>query len=366
MKNILFVFLLISTVLFGQKNDTKWNAVIGLENEGKIKSANEIVSKIYKKAINKRDEAEMIRCFFYQSKYLLILDENAQNKILNNLKTDLNRVSVPSKSILNLVYAKCLADYYNKNNYKINQRTNTGELDNNFLTWTERNFSAQTQLALNNSLENETILKNTPLTKYESIFDFSTLEKFKTLSVLDYAIDENITIQSQKIHQWEIQKSDFSPFKKDLLGKSDAFIKLNFDSIKNIDLKSTLKLYQKQEINTPTAQNVWKRIQFSKKFLLEEDQEYINALEILQKNTNDILLIQNIQLEKASFFSQNASKQTYPDYNIKAVSILDSIIKNNTDSNAYKLAIQKKETILYKDLDVQLQKYIYSKVKLIK
>lgn len=80
----------------------------------------------------------MIKCFFYQSKYLQIVDENAQTKILNNLKTDINRITEPSKAILNLVYAKCLTDYLAKNRYQIQRRTNTTELDNDFLTWTEK------------------------------------------------------------------------------------------------------------------------------------------------------------------------------------------------------------------------------------
>lgn len=50
-----------------------------------------------------------------------------------------------------------------------------------------------------------------------------------------------------------------------LLGNSNSFIKLNFDSVSNENLKITLKLYQKQEINNPTTENVWGRIQFLKK-----------------------------------------------------------------------------------------------------
>lgn len=113
MKNILFVFLLISSALFAQQNDKKWDKVIAFENEGKIKSANEIVYKIYKKAVSRKDEVQMIKCFFYQSKYLQVVDENVKTKILDHLKTDISRVSIPSKAILNLIYAKCLNNYVN-------------------------------------------------------------------------------------------------------------------------------------------------------------------------------------------------------------------------------------------------------------
>ncbi|CAM3679023.1 carboxypeptidase-like regulatory domain-containing protein [Flavobacterium chungbukense] len=359
MKNIVFVFLLISTILFGQQNDKKWDNVIALENQGKVKSANEIVAKIYKKAIAQKDEVKMIKCFFYQSKYLQVVDENAQTKILNNLKTDINRVSAPSKAILNLVYAKCLTDYYKRNQYQIQSRTNTTELDDDFLTWTEKNFNTQIDLALKSSMENEAILKNTSLTKYDAIFDYPTIEKFKTLNLLNYVIAENISIQSQKIRSWEIQRADFLSSKKELLGSPNDFIKLNFDSVSNENLKITLKLYQKQEINNPTAENIWDRIQFLKRNIIDVDENYIQALIALQKKTDNILLLQNIQLEKASYLSENASKEINPDNNIKAVAILDSILQINNRSNAYKLALQKKENILLKSLSVQLQKYVY-------
>jgi TonB-dependent SusC/RagA subfamily outer membrane receptor len=360
MKNILFVFLLLSTALFAQQNDKKWDKVIAYENEGKIKSANEIVEKIYKKAVSDKDEVQMIKSFFYQSKYLQVVDENAQTKILNNLKTDINRVSIPSKAILNLIYAKCLSDYFTRNDYKIRNRTNTAILNEDFLTWPESNFTNEINLALKNSLENEPILKNTPLIKYEPIFDYATVEKFKTQSLLDYVISENITLYTQKIHQWEIQKSDFLLHKKELLQNSNVFLKLNFDFITNENLKLTLKLYQKQEENNPTVENLWDRIQFCKKYIIDVDENYFQALISLQKNTTGALLIQRIQLEKASYLNDNVSKEIHPDYNIKAIAILDSILNVNNRSNAYKLAIQKKENILYKSLTTQLQKYNYN------
>lgn len=359
MKNILFVFLLISSAIFGQQNDKKWDKVIALENEGKVKSANEIVSSIYKKAVSQKDEVQMIKCFFYQSKYLQVVDENAQAKILNNLKTDISRVSIPSKSILTLVYAKCLSDYYNQNNYQIRRRTNTDEKDINFLTWTESNFTAEIDQSLKKSLENEEVLKNTPLTKYESLFDYSTIENFKKLNLYNYALAENIAILTQRIRSWEIQKSEFLSSKKALLGNSNDFIKLNFDFVSNENLKKVLELYQKQESNNPSTENIWQRIQFVKNYTVTTDEDYIKLLMAFQKQINDVILIQNIQLEKANYLAQNASKNNHPDYNTKAIATLDSILKIENKSNAYRLAVQKKESILRRFLNVQLQKYVY-------
>ncbi|MWB94414.1 TonB-dependent receptor plug domain-containing protein [Flavobacterium sp. GA093] len=360
MKKILFAFLLFSTTLFAQQNDKKWAKVINYENEGKIKSSNEIVVEIYKKAVENKDEVQMIKCFFYQSKYLQTVDENAQTKIINNLKSEINRVSIPSKAILNFVYAKCLNDYYNRNNSKIRSRTNTNAFDEDFLTWTEATFKNQIGLIMKKTLENETVLKSTSLEKYEAIFDFFTLEKFKKENLFDYLLKENLAFYKQKVHQWEVVKSDFTPYTKQLLGKSTDFIKVDFGFATNENLRTVLSLYQNQESNNPSGDNQLERMQYCKNNLLDSDEAYFPALTSLQKETKEAILIQNIQLEKASVLSQKASKETHPDYNIQAVFLLDSIIAVNNRSNAYKLAVQQKGYIQSKSLNIQLQKYSYS------
>jgi len=360
MKNILFVLLFISTSVFAQQNEKKWEKVIDFENERKTKSANELVEKIYKDAVSDKDEAEMIKCFFYHSKYLLLIDENAQNKILNNLKADINRVSIPSKAILNLIYAKCLNDYFIQNNYSIRNRTNIKTLNDDFLTWTAVNFTSQINLILKKSLENELVLKNTPLSKYDQIFDYSTLEEFKNENLFDYIIKENIDIYSSKVYSASFAQEDIIKYKNDLLGSSANFIKLNLDFITYDDLRLAISLYQKQETIDPKQENQWERIEFLKNKLNLSNEEYLDVIIRFQKTVKDNSLIQKIQLEKASILDREASKELKPNNNIEAIAILDSIIKVNNRSNAYKLAIQRKANILSKSLYVQLEKYIYN------
>ncbi|TDP00981.1 MG2 domain-containing protein [Flavobacterium sp. 245] len=359
MKNILFAFLFLSTTIFAQQFDKKWDKIIALENEGKIKSANEIVSEIYKKAKANKDEEQIIKCFFYQSKYIQILEENAQTKIINNLKAIINQVSTPSKAILNIVYVKCLNDYFNKNNYQIRGRTNIEIVDADFLTWTEKNFNNQINTAMKEALQNQNILKNTPLSKYESIFDYTSSEKFKTENLYDYVLGENITFYTQKLRTWEISKIVFIPYKKDFFGDTSAFTKINLDFITNENLRLAISLYQKKENISPTVNNQFERLLFCKNFLFQNDEDYFNALYKLQKNTDNKILIQKIQLEKVLYLVPFASKTLYPDYNTKALAILDSIIQVNNRSNEHKKAISQKQKLLSKSLTVQLQKYIY-------
>lgn len=359
MKNILFAFFLITSSFYAQNYEKNWNKVIENENNGKIKSANTIVDKIHKKAVADKNEVQIIKCFFYESKYLQVVDENAQSKIINNLKAEIDKASIPSKAILNLVYAKCLSDYYNKNQYSIRQRTQTDSISSNFLTWAGKDFEKQIQFTYDKSLENEAVLSKTSLANYEAIFDFFTLEKFKKMSLFDYLLKENILVYTAKISIWQIQKKDFTLYEKQLLGKSADFITLNFDFVKEENLKKTLELYKKTEIYAPTAENRLERIKFCSSRIIESDDAFLKSLNFLQKDTIDQFLLQKIQFEKATIFTKLASKVMHPDYIVKAISVLDSISTFNNSSNTYKLALERKQEIRAKSLTVQLQKQLY-------
>jgi hypothetical protein len=361
MKNIYLTLLFISTSLFAQQYEKDWNKVIKNENEGKVKTANEIVTKIYKKAVSKKEEVQIIKCFFYSSKYLQVVDENAQTKILNNLKTQIKQVSIPSQAILNLVYGKCLGDYLDKNDYTIRSRTNTTVLDDDFLNWSQNDFKNQINIAFEKTLENETILKNTPLISYEAVFDFITLDKLQKESLFDYIMRENISLYTKRTSPWSFQPKDFKEYKKNLLGNSNDFTGLKLDFVKDTILKKILFLYQKQETNSPTTENQLDRITFCNNYLLKSNPDFLQALNVLQKNTKEEMLLQKILLAKATIYTQEASKKVHPDYNIKSIAIIDSILTIPNKSNAYKLAQQKKQEITAKSLQIQLQKNPYNK-----
>ena len=248
MKNIYLLLLFISSTLFAQNFEKKWNKVIEFESKEKIKSANEVVDKIYKKAIDNKDEVQIIKCFFYKSKYMQILEENAQYKILDNLQSDINKVSIPSKAILNLVYAKCLEDYFNKNRYQLYRRTKLDSTANkNFLTWTQNDFEDEIEQSYKKTIENESLLKKMQLSYYESIFDYLVLEKFKDENLFEYLLTENINHYKSKVYINTGNQKEYLEVKQVFLGDSEKFRFLNLDFIKEAELKKVLSFYQKLE-----------------------------------------------------------------------------------------------------------------------
>ncbi|MBX9888289.1 MAG: carboxypeptidase-like regulatory domain-containing protein [Flavobacteriaceae bacterium] len=361
MKNIFLLLLFISTTVFSQQFDKKWSEVVANEKLGKIKTANEIVRTIYKKAANKKNEVEIIKCFFYRSKYRQVLEENAQTKIINDLKQQITIVSTPSKAILNLIYTRSLQDYYNDNRYLIQRRTNLVSDNEDFLTWSSIDFENKMKLSIDATLSDETKLKNTPLTDYQAIFDFFTLDKFKNQNLYTYLLKENIQFYTSKISVWDFNQATFETKKNNLLGTTEDFTKLNLDFITNEKLSKTLTYYQKLENTEPTIENILKRLQFCNDYLIKSDQDLLIRLKQIKEKLRQPSEKHLVNLQVALLYAKNASKQTHPDYNVKAITLLDSIITAKDHSNTYKRAIQKKGEIESKSLTVQLQKQLYNK-----
>jgi hypothetical protein len=57
------------------------------------------------------------------------------------------------------VYAKCLNDYYLKNNSKIYSRSTADSLETDFLLWSNKTFKKQIGLAFDKASQNEAILQ---------------------------------------------------------------------------------------------------------------------------------------------------------------------------------------------------------------
>ena len=81
----------------------------------------------------------------------------------------------------------------------------------------------QINRALEKTLLDETILKQTSFSNYLLIFDYGDEEKTKKANLFNYLLKEKIALLTQQIQQWEIQKKEFLLYEKELLGNSACF-----------------------------------------------------------------------------------------------------------------------------------------------
>src|SRR5699024_6922804 len=119
-----------------------WKQVEDYELNGLSKSASKRVNFIYQKAKRQNKDQQFVKAFLYKAKYDLILKEDIQQDVYQNFKDEIATRKTPVKQLLASILAESLNDYYQRNHYKINQRSKikTDSLSTDFKTWNASQF----------------------------------------------------------------------------------------------------------------------------------------------------------------------------------------------------------------------------------
>lgn len=365
-KIIQLLILFFSLSITAQNLDKHWSKVYEYEYAGKIKSASEELNKIYKKARKNNDQAEIIRTFIYQSKFLQTLEEEAQYKIIKNLRDELSTKDEANKAIFNFIYGKLLSDYYQQNRYKLKQQTATESIfDSDFRTWSSADFEKEIATAYENSIKNEAILLKTPLNNYKKIIAFGEYEAVLNRSLYDFLTEKYIEYSdyNRSYYGNNPQEKEFlSSNIPSLYGETKEFQQLDLEKFTSSLLYKKLAIYQKLEISYASQGNIaalsntiLKRIQTIYNEQRASD-DYLAALKkFIEKTENKYQKI--FLLEKAKTFKNSASKDKNPDYNSKAIAICNDLIsKANEPYSSEAKAL--KSQILGKSLSITTGKYI--------
>lgn len=173
MKSYITAFMLICFASFSssQTNYEKdWNQVAKLENEGLTKSAAELVNKIYTKAKTEKNTQQLVKSLLFQSKFLQVLEEDSQLKIVNNFKADINASDIVTKHLLENILANLYWQYYKQNRWKFYERSKTAaKVDSDFRTWDLDTLFNEIHNYFQCSLEDAEQLQKQDLNNYSEI-----------------------------------------------------------------------------------------------------------------------------------------------------------------------------------------------------
>ncbi len=174
MKKLTSILLLIlfSTSVNAQENyKDLWGKVHQFELDNLPKSALKVVETIYEKAEKSNNSPQIIKSLFYKSKYSLTLEEDAQLKIINQFKQQIDQSSFPTKNVLENILANLYWQYFNQNRWKFYNRTQTEQKvdGNDFRTWDLDTLFAEIHCHYQNSLQNETLLQKVDIYEFGEI-----------------------------------------------------------------------------------------------------------------------------------------------------------------------------------------------------
>lgn len=368
--------MLFATTLNAQNSyDTLWQDVQEFENKNLPKSALKIVENIYAKANATENPPQIIKALFYKSKFSLILEEDAQLKIISQFKEHIDKSSFPTRNVLENVLANLYWQYFSQNKWKFYNRTKTDKKvdKTDFRTWDLDTLFAEIHIHYQKSLENSLLLQKTDIYDFSDILSIVQNSKEYRPSLFDFLAHN--ALDFYKTSETTITKPNYQ-FKIDnskLIGDATTFLNINLTTKDKNSLQfNALKIYQ-ELINFHLKNNHLKalitidleRLNFVNNHAVFNDKQklFLQTLkkseEKQQRNATSKLYsyqIARIYRKQAKSYQFN-KKEVFRFKNKEALAICNAVISKFPNSIASKKCNALKKQITTKSLAILAEKF---------
>jgi uncharacterized protein YfaS (alpha-2-macroglobulin family) len=361
---LLLALLLLSLTAFAQNYDAQWQKVIDLENKGEFKKAAASADAIYRKAQKNHNDSQLIKAYFFTGKYLLIHDEDGQYKAITNLQQNIKTASPATSALLQSIYAEMLSTVYNDRRYNLKHRTAVdAPAPADYREWTAKDYEDAIHEAYTASIKNRELLYKTPLSAYGDVVDFSPALAKTNRPLYDFLAERYMDyVQlSPKFNAKRFGKKDL----EQLFGTTAQFSSLNLtDTIKNpeptLQLCRELEQYYSKTGNTPALQMaVLRRISYAKTRAGDDIGDALTSCySRLVTAWGESPFAYRAMYMLAAAYEDSASKSEHPDYNNKALALIETLLKNSPKHDMGAEAVNLKNKITHKDLTLRTEKYL--------
>ena len=175
-----FIFCLFRVHAQTRDYSVQWKKIDALEKKGLTKDALKEAVNIFNDAAAKGNDPQLIKAAIYQIKYRdMVEEENGPNNIFF-LDTLITRSKAPATNILLSMEAQLLDAFKQNNRYKLyNRNVLTEEKGNDINTWSAARLNEKTASLYKASLQNESLLKSTPLRDFTAILTLGNTESLR-------------------------------------------------------------------------------------------------------------------------------------------------------------------------------------------
>jgi TonB-dependent SusC/RagA subfamily outer membrane receptor len=148
-----------------------WSDVYKHEIKNLPQSALTIVDTIYYQAKKDKNITEITKAVLYQSKFALILQENAELVVVEKFKKEIEASQPPLRNVLESMLAQVYWQYFQMNRWKYYGRSTVSSTvsDADFRTWDAAAILREIEQHYQRSLKNKTLLQNTRLETFDDI-----------------------------------------------------------------------------------------------------------------------------------------------------------------------------------------------------
>ena len=245
----LLMILLFSTISNAQSSfEGLWLKVEKFEIDNLPKSALNIVEDIYTKAEKENNSPQIIKSLFYKSKFSLILEEDAQLKVINSFKKHISESEFPTKNVLENVLANLYWQYFNQNRYKFYNRTKTEKKVNtdDFRTWDLNTLFKEIHIHFNASLENSEKLQKINIHDFADILSIQKDSKKYRPTLYDFLANNALAFYKSSETSITRPSYKFIIDNPSFLSDYKTFSKLKIETKDSLSLQfNALKIYQK-------------------------------------------------------------------------------------------------------------------------
>jgi hypothetical protein len=360
----LLMILLFSTISNAQSSfEGLWLKVEKFEIDNLPKSALNIVEDIYTKAEKEKNSPQIIKSLFYKSKFSIILEEDAQLKVINSFKKHISESEFPTKNILENVLANLYWQYFNQNRYKIYNRTKTEKKVNtdDFRTWDLNTLFKEIHIHFNASLKNSEKLQKINIHDFADILSIQKGSKKYRPTLYDFLA--NNALAFYKSSETSITKPSYKFIidNPSFLSDYKTFSKLKIETKDSLSLQfNALKIYQKlvqfhsKENNLNALSDIdIHRLHFVKQHatFINKQNVFLSTLKLSKDNFEKNEISGLYALEIAKIHKEKSENKI-------AISICDEIINKSPKSLGAINATILKNQILEKSLFITVEKHI--------
>jgi|AntAceMinimDraft_17_1070374.scaffolds.fasta_scaffold00712_4 uncharacterized protein YfaS (alpha-2-macroglobulin family) len=282
----------------GSTYEDVWKKVDEFEKKNLPKSALMIVESIYKKAKQDTNYSQIIKSIIYKQKYKISLEENPYQKIVNEMKAEIDSSYFPLKPVLHSLLADVYWSFYQANRWKFYNRTETsGFLSEDINTWDIKHIIAQSAKHFKLSLQNADSLKRTKLGLYDDILTKDSGSKHFRPTLYDFLAHRAVNFMMNSESEITKPANNFKIDKKEYFNPAKEFIKFRIECNDTMSLKyyaikilQDLLLFHSKDDNLDAFIDVdMKRLSFAHQISVhpEKDTLYFYALKALEKKHID-------------------------------------------------------------------------------
>lgn len=315
------LFVAIYTICFqtvaAQDYTELWQQIEGLEADNKIDDAQMLLDQLATKASRKKDEAQLVKIFLFQSKFWMVKEEDAQIKVIAALDNRIEKSKFPERNIYYSIKAQLFNQYLSQNRYRINGRTATEAGGDDFMAWDLKRLYSEISKTFQQSLVDSDKLSKINVGTYDPILQIRPLGRELRPSLLDVLAHHALDFYKTSAYGITMPREAFVVDKENAFVSSEELMKLKrpgndtvYSSYDVMQLYGQLEVLHKKRKEIPaflTAINERLDYALSKLNPLKESQEIEAIYNDLIKNYADNSTITLIQYSQAQYFYRRSN-----------------------------------------------------------